>query len=303
MPARLATAPAAWGVEPPGDPESPPRDRVLDEIHQAGYRWIELGPVGYLPEEPELLRAELESRELDLVAGYAMEPFHRPESRGNTLATVERTCRVLQGGGADHLILIEALTPERSATAGRGSRAERLDAAEAATQVKTIESVAAVAASFGLAASIHPHAGTAIEFRDEIDRLMESLDPDLVGLCVDTGHSTIAGIEPAELIEAYSDRLAHMHLKDIHEGNLRLAREKGASFEEGVEMGVFCRLGDGCVDFEAVAVALRAGNFDGYATVEQDRSPGDPAALEDARHSLEHALRCGFTNDSAPLSS
>ena len=295
MPARLAIAPGSWGVEPPGDPAHPPFRTVLDEIHRAGYRNLKLGPVGYLPEGPEQLAAELDPRELRLVAGYTMEPFHRPAEREAILALVERTCRVLAGGGAAHLVLIEGLVPERARTVGRDADAARLDDAIWRGMTETLRRAAAIAAEHGLAATFHPHAGTVVEFRDEVDRLMADLDSEAVGLCVDTGHSVIGGIDPVELIEAYGPRVSHFHLKDVDSARLDALRAEQANFEQMVARDVFVPLGQGCVDFARVAATLEAVGFDGCATVEQDRLIGDRAALADARASLVFASESGFT--------
>jgi inosose dehydratase len=294
MPAYLAIAPGSWGVEPPGDPTSPPWEQVLDEIQEAGYRFIELGPVGYLPEDPDALRQALSAREIKLAGGYAMEAFHLEQARETTLEVVERTCRVLAGGCAEKLVLIEALVPERARTVGRDQDAQRLDGGKLKTLVASLEAAAEIAASFGIAATFHPHAGTFVEFRDEIDTLMAELDPAAIGLCVDTGQSVIADIDPVELIEAYASRVDLLHLKDVDVEKLTEMREQKASFEQGVESGVFCPIGAGVVDFAAVAAILETIGFDGYATVEQDRLVGDPNALPDARASLSFAEQAGF---------
>ncbi len=49
MSIKLGTAPDAWGVWFPTDENQPPWRQFLDEAHAAGFDWIELGPLGYLP--------------------------------------------------------------------------------------------------------------------------------------------------------------------------------------------------------------------------------------------------------------
>ena len=44
------------------DPRQTPWQRFLDELAEAGYRWLELGPYGYLPADPARLREEMERR-------------------------------------------------------------------------------------------------------------------------------------------------------------------------------------------------------------------------------------------------
>jgi sugar phosphate isomerase/epimerase len=66
---RVGSAPDSWGVWFPDDPRQTPWDRFLDEISRAGYEWVELGPYGYLPTDPETLRPQPERRGLRLAAG------------------------------------------------------------------------------------------------------------------------------------------------------------------------------------------------------------------------------------------
>ncbi|MBI4025041.1 MAG: TIM barrel protein [Verrucomicrobia bacterium] len=46
---KVGSAPDAWGVWFPNHPKQTPWQRFLDEVAEAGYEWIELGPYGYLP--------------------------------------------------------------------------------------------------------------------------------------------------------------------------------------------------------------------------------------------------------------
>ena len=55
MTIRIGNAPCSWGVEFPNDPRNPTWQKVLEECSDAGYRGIELGPVGFMPEDPEIL--------------------------------------------------------------------------------------------------------------------------------------------------------------------------------------------------------------------------------------------------------
>src|SRR5699024_12137043 len=66
---RIGTAPDSWGVWLPDHPGQVPWQRFLDEVVEAGYTWIELGPYGYLPTDPNQLREELGSRGRKLSGG------------------------------------------------------------------------------------------------------------------------------------------------------------------------------------------------------------------------------------------
>ena len=56
---RVATGPCTWGVDFADAPGNPRWEDVLDDIEQSGIGALELGPVGFLPEDPDTLRANL----------------------------------------------------------------------------------------------------------------------------------------------------------------------------------------------------------------------------------------------------
>ncbi len=60
----LGSAPDSWGVWFPEDEHQVSYTRFLDELVQAGYEWLELGPYGCLPTDPQRLKAELDARGL-----------------------------------------------------------------------------------------------------------------------------------------------------------------------------------------------------------------------------------------------
>ena len=78
MTIRIGNAPCSWGIEFASDPRYPSWQRVLDECRDAGYTGIELGPIGYMPEDPAILGEALHSRGLELIGGVVFRPFHDP---------------------------------------------------------------------------------------------------------------------------------------------------------------------------------------------------------------------------------
>lgn len=74
----LGTAPDSWGVwMPSGDPLQTPWSRYLDEVVQAGYQYSELGPLGYLPKDPGVIRDQYARRGLTLTGGTVFVGLHR----------------------------------------------------------------------------------------------------------------------------------------------------------------------------------------------------------------------------------
>lgn len=296
MQLRIANAPTSWGVEDPGDRANPPWRHVLDQVAHAGYAGIELGPVGYLPQKEHVLRRELELRGLELVGGFLFEPLHTADGSTRAVEAARRTCRLLAAAGARHLVIIQGSTPERERAAGRPGAALKLRDGDWQTLVEGVQQVAQIAASdHGLIACFHPHAGTDVEFADEIERLLDDTDPTLVRLCIDTGHCAYAGVDPVALYRRHAERVAYFHLKDVDRDRLRGALARALSFEQSVAARVFCPLGGGVVDFAGLRDALEEHGFDGWATVEQDRLPTDSATpAEHARASLDHLCELGL---------
>jgi inosose dehydratase len=293
MQIRIANAPTSWGVEDPEDGANPRWDRLLSEIAETGYAGTELGPLGYLPDDPAALRRELSERALELVGGYVFEPLHTRDGAARALELARRTCELLADAGAVHLVIIPGSTPDREGAAGRQGAADPLAEDEWATLIATVEEVARIAAEdHGLIGVFHPHAGSHVEFEDEVERFAADTD---VPLCIDTGHCAYAGIDPVALYRRHADRVAYFHLKDVDAKRLGGALALELSFDEAVAERVFCPLGEGVVDFSALATALRERDFHGWGTVEQDRLPTDSAApAEHAAASLSHLRAAGL---------
>jgi inosose dehydratase len=292
---RFGNAPTSWGIEKPADPAYPPWQSVLDQVAEAGYDGVELGPRGYFPDRPEELSNELSKRHLALSAANVMAPLADSATTEQLLRDADLTCELAGALGASYYVIIDGITPDREQTAGRSEDAVRLDRVAWRTLTDTVGRLAEIAADHGLVAAFHPHAGTRVEFRDEIERLLGDTDPSLVHLCVDTGHSTYAGIDPVELCRSHAARLAYVHLKDVTLPVLERARLDKVGFWEAYRWGVFCVLGRGSVDFVGLRDCLRDLRYDGWLTVEQDASPtGHSVPLEDAMASRKFLADTGF---------
>jgi inosose dehydratase len=280
---RLATGPVTWGVDFADTPTNPPWELVLDEIAQSGIGALELGPVGYLPEEPATLRAALRERHLVAVGSFIFDNLHVPGEAQRVIEAAERACRAIAAAEGSVLVIIDRPGPERAATAGRSDAARRLDAHEWARMLETTNEIAAIAVDYGLRPAFHPHAGGFVEFEDEIARLVNDTD---LPLCLDTGHCAYAGVAPEQALTMYASRLAHVHLKDVRGKVLSRVRDEGLGFWEAIAAGVFCPLGEGVVDLAGCQAVLHDILYDGFATIEQDREPGRGSPLDDLLESV-----------------
>lgn len=293
----IGNAPCSWGVEFADDPRNPPWARVLDETRAAGYRGIELGPLGYMPEDPAMLGPALAERGLTLIGGVLFRPYHEPAKWDQVKEAAYRTCRALTANGAKQLVLIDSISPRRAPTAGRGQEAERMRGAERSAFLERLRTVARIGVEeFGLVVTMHAHAAGFVEFEDELEDVLNSIAPELLGVCLDTGHSIYAGFDPVEFYRRHSGRVRYLHFKDVNPRVLREAIANRTGFYEACAAGVFCTLGEGCVDFLALKRALEDAGFSGWGTVEQDRDPkGARSTLADATANLNYLKTVGLT--------
>ena len=296
MAIRIGNAPCSWGVEFADDPRNPAWRTVLDECKAAGYHGIELGPVGYMPEDPAELGDALAERELELIGGVVFRPFHDPQQWDDVLDGSVRTCQALSAHGARHLVLIDSISPRRAPTAGRPREAEQLSAEEWATYVERIRQLAKMGAEeYGLVVAIHPHAGGFLDFEEEVERLLGEIDAGLLKLCLDTGHSHYAGFDPVAFMDRHMERISYMHFKDIDPKVKADVIASRTDFYAACGQGIFCNLGEGETDFPAVRNRLIESGFTGWCTVEQDCDPtGDTSPISDAKANRAYLESIGF---------
>lgn len=270
----IGNAPCSWGVEFPHARSNPPWTEVLDETRRAGFRGTELGPVGYMPEDVALVGEHLAERGLTMTAGVVFRPFHDANAWDELLDSLHRTCRMLRPLGAKHVVFIDSVSPARSKWAGNPAAAPRLDMAELSALHGRVRVAAAICrGEYGLPPSLHAHAGGCIEFEDELEQALDAIDEDLLGLCLDTGHSLYSGFDPIAILRRHAPRVDYVHLKDLDTAILRQSVAEQVGFYEACARGVFCKLGEGAVDFLALKRLLEDTGYEGWATVEQDRGP------------------------------
>lgn len=292
----IGNAPCSWGIEFPSDPAYPTWESVLDQCAAAGYTGIELGPIGYMPEDPAILAPALAKRGLSIIGGVVFQPFHDADKWDIVMDAAKRTCEALKAHGAKHLVLIDSISPRRAPTAGRADEAEQMDDAEWAAFRDRIVAVAKMGAEeYGLTVGIHAHAGGFIDFEPELERLLSEVDESILKICFDTGHHSYAGFDPVAFMKKHINRISYMHFKDIDPVVKADVVKNRTDFYKACGQGIFCNLGEGDVDFPAVRQVLLDNGFTGWCTVEQDCDPSLPGTpLEDAESNRKYLESIGF---------
>lgn len=285
----IGNAPCSWGVEFADDPRNPSWRKVLSDCAAAGYKGIELGPVGFMPEDPATLADALAENDLTLIGGVFFRPFHDAAKWDEVWDAAMRTCKALVAHGAQHLVLIDSISPRRAPTAGRAQEAEQMDAAEWQAFGDRIRKVAKLGVDHGLTVGIHAHAAGFIDFEPELEKLLAETDAALLKICFDTGHHSYAGFDPVAFMKRHIDRISYMHFKDIDPVVKARAMANRTGFYDACGEGIFCNLGKGDVNFKAVRQVLLDAGFQGWCTVEQDCDPaGDTSPVDDARANRDY---------------
>ena len=296
MTIRIGNAPCSWGIEFASDPAYPTWQSVLSQCAGAGYKGIELGPIGYMPENPAVLAPELVSQGMSIIGGVVFRPFHDADKWDEVLDASKRTCEALVAHGAKHLVLIDSISPRRAPTAGRADEAEQMDDAEWAAYRDRIAAIAKMGTEdYGLTVGIHAHAGGFMDFEPELERLLSEVDEGILKICFDTGHHSYAGFDPVAFMKRHINRISYMHFKDIDPVVKADVVKNRTDFYKACGQGIFCNLGQGDVDFPAVRQVLLDNNFEGWCTVEQDCDPSVPGTpLEDAEENRKYLESIGF---------
>jgi inosose dehydratase len=284
---RLAGAPISWGVcEVPGWGLQLPAERVLGEMAQLGLRATELGPVGYLPSDPQAVRVLLDRHGVRLVGGFVPLVLHEPDA-GAALREADRVAAVMAQAGAD--TFVAAIVADAA-----WSTPFALDERQWASLVAHLDEAAAVVARYGLALAVHPHVGTLVERDAEVRRLLADSD---AGWCLDTGHLLIGGTDPARFAREHADRIAHVHLKDVDAGVAQRLRAGELTLMQAVQSGLFRPLGQGDARIEEVVGLLDAQGYERWLVLEQDAAitgqepPVGSGPVLDVRRSIEFLNR------------
>ena len=294
MAIEIGNSPESWGILP-GHPGQTPWSRFLDEVAEAGYSWIELGPYGYLPTDPATLRAELDKRGLKLAAAtFLTPPLDDPAAWPELEKLLVQMGELLAPLSARYLSIVDAIYTGDSSSGTRPP--QRLTGKRWQQVVESTHTAADLARDrFGLQLTVHSHADTHIGKEDEIEALLEQTDPDRVSLCLDTGHHTYCGGDPVDFMRRHHDRIPFLHLKSVDAELLRRVNAENLTMADSIKMGVFCEPAKGSVDFKEFAKVLKEVGFSGIAIVEQDtiRPPPD-VPLPLAKRTLAYYQAAGI---------
>lgn len=290
---RIGTAPDSWGVWFPNDPKQVPWERFLDEVVEAGYEWIELGPYGYLPTDAHQLEDELGKRGLKLSAGTVFTGFHKGEAEWQRAWDQALNVAGLASKlGAEYLVVIPDMWRSDATSEVLESRTltedqwKKLGAGHDRLGKALLE-------EFGMQQQFHSHADSHIGTTREVTRFLDETDERYTNLCLDTGHFAYYGGDNVKLIEERPERIGYLHLKQVDPTLIFDVLKNDTPFADAVAQGIMVEPPFGIPDLAPVIEAVANIDANIFAIVEQDMYGCDvdvPAPI--AKRTREHIFGC-----------
>lgn len=273
---RLGHTGITWPFTPEG------AKQAMRDVAATGYAGIEL--FGFVldryPDGLAAVQADLADAGLDFVAAYCSASLFEADRKDSDLESMRRWAgQVAQLGGS---VLVVGPDQRRRPTYG---------AADYVAAAGTLTEIGRLCAELGVAACFHPHTGTPVETREEISRVMDGIDPDVVFMAPDTGQIAKGGGDPVEVTRTYRELIRHLHLKD-YVGGVSVVDTDGADADRTGYLD-YVPLGEGVVDFPAIMSEL-PDDYAGWLMVELDgterapRPPLDAAAI--SKHYLDRMV-------------
>lgn len=287
---RLAVSPLSWTndvLEDLGADIS--LETCLSDASELGYEGVELGRK--FPREAAVLKPLLAARDLALASGWhSGELAERPVS--DEIDAVHAHATLLQAMGCTTMVYGEVAMMAGEAPLDIGMSARRLMSRDdiPAYAERLTDFAAYLRDRYGLRVAYHHHLMMVAETFDEIAALFDAAGPDL-GLLLDTGHAAGAGFDYTRLIDAFGDRIVHIHLKDMRPDVMKAVRKGDLSFNAGVRAGMFTVPGDGCVDFGPLARFVKDSGYQGWLVIEAEQDPTKVPPRPAVRAARDHILK------------
>ena len=287
MSVKIGISPIAWqNDDMPDMTAGYTMEQALRESRDIGYTGVERGQ--RMPHDTNGLRAYLDANDIALCGGWCS---------GNTLVNDFATETAAIRQQVDQFVALNApcIVYAECSNTVQGNMAvpvnsrPKLTRAEVLAYAAKLSDVAKWSADRGMPMAYHHHMGSIIESQDDVNWLMEGSTPDL-HLCFDTGHLLFGGGDVLATLNRWGDRVHHVHFKDIRPAVVADVRANNRSFLDAVIAGAFTVPGDGCIDFQAMANALKAMDYAGWIVVEAEQDPAKANPYTYSKMGYDHIV-------------
>jgi inosose dehydratase len=242
-------------------------ETCLNEARNIGFEGIELGH--RFPRDAHTLHALLKQHDLSLISGWYSGEL-RTRSVAEEWTAVQDHLSLLRTMGCTVIIYAETSDCIHGQQHISLSHRPEMPISNWRDFGNKLSQFSSLVREFGLQLVVHHHMGTVIQTQSEIELLCEHTTDD-VGLLLDTGHLAFAGGDIQFILDHLSDRIHHVHCKDIRENILNECHKKNASFLDAVIAGVFTVPGDGMINFQMILNKLKSMDYSGWIVVEAEQ--------------------------------
>ena len=257
-------------------PHSPENlDEAVKDISELGYwSWETFADVLDSWDSKGTLQGLMDKYKCRLCSGYFTTNVIDPSQRKETLAKVIRLAKVIKKYNGTFMVL----------AANGVKRAEYNFAEHKKDVVDALNDYAKAVVDTGIGTGFHQHTGTAVESRDEVYALMDSVNTKYLKFAPDVGQLQKGGADAAQVIKDFAPITVHMHLKDY----------SGSEMANKYFAG-YCPLGQGKVDLVSVLDTMEKCGHPADIMVELDRSANAPmSARETAEITKTYLQKLGY---------
>lgn len=269
---KYACAPIAWTNDDlPELGKENTFEQCISEMALAGYEGTEIG--NKYPKDTATLKSYLEPRGLSVASAWfsmflTTKPYEATEE-----AFIKHRDFLHEMGAKVIVVSEQGHSVQGRLDQGVFSQKPYFTEKEWNSLIEGLHKLGRLAQEKHMKIVYHHHMGTGVQTTEEIQRLMNNTDSNLVSLLYDTGHLYFSGEDIMEVFDAFKDRIHHIHFKDVRQNVAEKVKTEGLSFLEGVKQGVFTVPGDGDIDFKPILDKIYDSEYVGWIVVEAEQDP------------------------------
>ena len=280
MSVKLGIAPIAWSNDDmPELGGETSLETCLSEAREAGFIGIESG--GKFPKTSKELIPILSKHNINLCSGwYGANLLIR--SVKDEMVNIRSQLDLFKDCNAPCIVFAEVTGSIQADASKPLSKRPTLENDDWKKYCKKISEIGKRLEDENMPLAYHHHMGTVIQSQKDTERLMTETN-DSVKLTIDTGHMLFAGGNSLKIIKDFSEKIFHVHCKDMRENILKNSLKKDLSFRDSFLQGAFTVPGDGCIDYKPIFIELKKNNYKGWLVVEAEQDPKKANPLEYAK--------------------
>ena len=250
---------------------------TLRQVKEMGYEGCELA--GFYGNEPEAIRSFCDEIGLPAISAHV--------TYGELISDIEKTVKMYKAVGCKYIAI-----PYLSEDLRYGT--EKYNQV-----VSDIKEIGKVCNEYGITLLYHNHDFEFAKTEDgtyALDDLYNTVSKDLLQTEIDTCWVKVAGVNPCEYVEKYTNRAPVVHLKDFAgERNKNMYKLIGIDSKESEEKNTFefRPLGKGVQDIPSIVESAKKAGAE-WVVAEQDEPSMGMSRMECAKASIEYMKNINY---------